>query len=77
MLTRRDISNWRKLKETSPRNPWNVMKVHRPPIHIHVVNEPWDSGPHRSIRECPMQLDGVDAADVIKLHPSRYDDAIP
>jgi hypothetical protein len=53
------------------RNPWNVIKVHKPPIQIQVVNDPCDSGPHKTNKEWPMQLDGVEAAEVMKLQPSR------
>ena len=47
------------------------MNVHKPPMHIQVVKEPWDSGPHNTSKEWPMQFEGVETAAVIKLHPSR------
>ena len=77
MFTSLAISNCLNVNPITPSNPWNVVKVHSPPILIQVVNDPWTSGPHSNSSECPMQLEGVDTDAVMKLHPSRYDVASP
>ena len=47
------------------------MNVHKPPNKTHRENNPCASAPQRSNKECPIQLAGVETADVIKLQPSK------
>jgi len=47
------------------------MKVHKPPMHTHGVNERDASSDQISRHACPIVLEGVDADAVKKLHPSK------
>ena len=74
-LTNLEISNYLRQKLMTLNKLWKAKKVHRPPIKICLVKNPWASNPQSNNNECPIQFDGVDVDTVKKLQPSKYDDA--